>query len=149
MRGTELGYSQQLRFLPKPFDRASVFANYTGLQTEGSYASGATELANFVPRTWNIGGAVVWGRLETRVTYHYKSGYLSGYSPLPVSQTRVFDDPTVDVNLQYRVRPALTVYVDFINVFNNSPDWWHVTKRHILMSELYGSRLNVGVSGRF
>lgn len=149
VRGTELGYSQQLRFLPKPFDRASVFANYTGLQTEGSYASGATELANFVPRTWNIGGAVVWGRLETRVTYHYKSGYLSGYSPLPVSQTRVFDDPTVDVNLQYRVRPALTVYVDFINVFNNSPDWWHVTKRHILMSELYGSRLNVGVSGRF
>ena len=149
VKGVELGYSQQLRFLPKPIDRASIFANYTGLQTEGSYANGATELANFVPRTWNVGAAVVWGRLETRVTYHYKSGYLSGYSPVPVSQTRVFDDPTVDLNLQYRVRPALTVYVDYINIFNNSPDWWHVTKRHILMSELYGSRLNVGVSGRF
>ena len=112
-------------------------------------ASGATELANFVPRTYNIGASVVWGRLETRLTYHYKSGYLSGYSPVPVSQTRVFDDPTVDLNLQYRLRPALTLYVDYINIFNNSPDWWHVTKRHILMSELYGSRLNVGVSGRF
>jgi len=149
VEGAELGYNQQLRFLPKPFDRASVFANYTGLRTQGSYAAGAAELANFVPRTYNIGVNVVWRKLETRVTYHYKSGYLSGYSPVLTSQTRVFDDPTVDINLQYRLRPALTVYVDFINVFNNSPDWWHVTKRHILMSELYGSRLNVGVSGRF
>jgi TonB-dependent receptor len=147
--GTELGYNQQLRFLPKPFDRVSVFANYTGLKTEGTYASGASELANFVPRTYNVGVNVVVGRLETRVTYHYKSGYLSGYSPVPVSQTRVFDDPTVDLNLQFRLRPALTLFVDYINIFNNSPDWWHVTKRHILMSELYGSRLNVGVSGRF
>ncbi|MBI5767264.1 MAG: TonB-dependent receptor [Verrucomicrobia bacterium] len=149
VEGVELNYSQRLRRLPKPFDGLSVFANYTGLRTQGSYANGAAELANFVPRTYNAGLAFAWRKLEARVTYHYKSGYLSGYSAVLTSQTRVMDDPTVDLNFQYRLRPACTLFVDYINIFNNSPDWWHVTKRHITMSELYGARLNVGVSGRF
>jgi TonB-dependent receptor len=149
VEGVELNYSQRLRMLPKPFDGLSIFANYTGLRTQGSYANGAAELANFVPRTYNAGLAFTWRKLEARVTYHYKSGYLSGYSAVLTSQTRVMDDPTVDLNLQYRLRPGCTLFVDYINMFNNSPDWWHVTKRHITMSELYGARLNVGVSGRF
>jgi outer membrane receptor protein involved in Fe transport len=61
----------------------------------------------------------------------------------------VSDDPTVDLNLQYRIRPGFTVFVDYINIFNNSPDWSSATSRHITMSELYGARLNVGLSGRF
>ncbi len=149
VEGIELNYSQQFRMLPKPFDGLSAFINYTGLRTQGSYANGAGELANFVPRTYNAGVAWLWRKFESRVTYHYKSGYLSSYSPALASQTRVMDDPTVDLNFQYRVRSGFTIFVDCINIFNNSPDWWHVTKRHITMSELYGARLNVGVSGRF
>ena len=40
-------------------------------------------------------------------------------------------------------------YADVVNVFNNSPDWYDIKKRRIDMSGLYGTRLNVGVSGRF
>jgi TonB-dependent receptor len=149
VEGVELSYTQQLRGLPAPFNGLSVFANYTGLRTQGSYAEGASELANFVPRTYNIGLIQSWRKWEARVTYHYKSGYLMTYNAAPASQTRVTDDPTVDVNFQYRFRPGLTVFVDYINIFNNSPDWWSASPRHISMSEVYGARLNVGVSGRF
>ena len=149
VEGFELGYNQQLRMLPKPFSGISVFANFTGLRTAGTYASGASELANFVPRTCNVGASYSGKKFETRITYHYKSGYLFTYSAVITSQTRVTDDPTVDWNFQYRHRPGLSFFVDFINIFNNSPDWWHVTQRHILMSELYGARLNIGVSGRY
>ena len=149
VEGVELSYTQQLRGLPAPFNGLSVFANYTGLRTQGSYAEGARELANFVPRTYNAGVTFNWRRWETRVTYHYKSGYLMTYNASPASQTRVTDDPTVDLNVQYRFGPGLTVFVDYINVFNNSPDWWSASPRHISMSEVYGARLNVGVSGRF
>lgn len=149
VEGVELSYTQQLRGLPVPFNGLSVFANYTGLRTQGSYAEGAAELANFVPRTYNIGLIQSWRKWEARVTYHFKSGYLMTYNANPASQTRVTDDPTVDVNFQYRFRPGLTVFVDYINIFNNSPDWWSASPRHISMSEVYGARLNVGVSGRF
>lgn len=149
VEGVEFSYSQQLRQLPAPFNGLSVFANYTGLRTQGSYASGASELANFVPRTYNLGLTFPWRKFEGRVTYHYKSAFLNIYSATLTSQTRVTDDPTVDLNLQYKARPGLTFFVDYINIFNNSPDWWHVTERHITMSELYGARLNVGISGRF
>ncbi|PAW65347.1 MAG: hypothetical protein B9S34_11215 [Opitutia bacterium Tous-C1TDCM] len=149
VEGVELSYTQQLRGLPAPFNGLAVFANYTGLRTQGSYANGAAELANFVPRTYNIGLIQSWRKWEARVTYHYKSGYLMTYNANPASQTRVTDDPTVDVNLQYRFRPGLAVFVDYINIFNNSPDWWSASPRHISMSELYGARLNAGVSGRF
>lgn len=149
VEGVELSYTQQLRGLPSPFNGLSVFANYTGLKTQGSYAEGVSELANFVPRTYNIGLIQSWRKWEARVTYHFKSGYLMTYNADPAAQTRVTDDPTVDVNVQYRFRPGLTVFVDYINIFNNSPDWWSASPRHITMSELYGARLNVGVSGRF
>ena len=149
VEGVELSYTQQLRWLPRPFNGLSVFANYTGLRTQGSYAEGVAELANFVPRTYNAGGIFSWRKIEARATYHYKSGYLMTYNADPSSQTRVSDDPTVDLNLQYRIRPGFTVFVDYINIFNNSPDWSSATSRHITMSELYGARLNVGLSGRF
>jgi TonB-dependent receptor len=149
VEGVELNYSQQLRWLPKPFDGLSVFANYTRLRTEGSYAQGVAELADFVPTTYNIGANFSYRNFEARAAYHFKSGYLDTYNANPGSQSRVTDDPTVDLNFQYRVRSSLTVFVDFINVFNNSPDWVSVSPRHITMSELYGARLNVGISGRF
>jgi TonB-dependent receptor len=57
VEGVELNYSQQLRWLPRPFDGLSVFANYTRLRTAGSYAEGVAELADFVPTTYNIGGS--------------------------------------------------------------------------------------------
>ena len=148
VEGIELNYSQQLRWLPKPFDGLSVFANYTRLRTEGSYEEGVAELADFVPTTYNIGGSFRFRKFEARATYHFKSGYLDSYSANPGSQSRVTDDPTVDLNLQYKVRSSLTFFIDLINVFNNSPDWVSASPRHITMSELYGARLNVGISGR-
>ena len=119
------------------------------MRTAGSYAEGVAELADFVPTTYNIGGNFSYRNFQARATYHFKSGYLDNYNANPGSQSRVTDDPTVDLNLQYRVRPSLTVFIDFINVFNKSPDWVSVSPRHITMSELYGARLNFGVSGRF
>ncbi len=147
--GLEFNYNQQFRYLPKPFNGLSVFANYTHLRTEGQYADGARELARFVPETYNIGVTFDWRKFQLRTTYHFKSAYLDVYSTDPTAATRVTDDPTVDVNLQYRWSPRLSLFVDYINIFNKSPGWYAINPQRIDMSELYGARLNVGVSGRF
>jgi TonB-dependent receptor len=149
IQGVELNYNQQFRFLPRPFNGLSLFANYTKLQTEGSYADGARELAGFVPKTYNVGLSYDWAAFQVRTTYHYKSAFLNNYSTDPTAQVYVTDDPTVDINVSYHWKRHLTVFVDVINVFNNSPDWYAISPQHVDLSELYGTRLNVGISGRF
>jgi TonB-dependent receptor len=147
--GFELNYNQRFRWLPKPFNGFSMFANYTHLRTSGQYSNGARELARFVPETYNIGLKLPWWKFDAQVTYHFKSAYLDVYNTDPTGTTRVTSDPTVDVNLQYKVSPRFTLFVDYINIFNNSPDWYAINPQRVDMSELYGARLNVGVSGRF
>jgi iron complex outermembrane recepter protein len=147
--GLEINYSQQLTMLPAPLNRLSVFANYTKLETEGTYSGGATQLAGFVPEARNAGVSFSWKNISTSVRYNLKSSYVIGLNSNPQLTRFVTDDPTMDVNVSYRFSSALSVYVDVINVFNKSPSWYNKDQHRILMSELYGSRLSVGISGRF
>ncbi|MEN9637245.1 MAG: hypothetical protein RL077_5649 [Verrucomicrobiota bacterium] len=147
--GVELNYNQRFRFLPEPFKSLSLFANYTHLKTSGQYANGVRELARFVPETYNLGVKLPWRKFDAQVIYHFKSAFLDGYSTDPTGSTHVKADPTVDVNLQYRWSQRMTFFIDYINIFNKSPSWYSVNPQRVDMSEVYGARLNVGLSGRF
>lgn len=149
IEGIEINYSQQLTMLTAPFNRLSVFANYTKLETSGTYSGGSTQLTGFVPEARNGGVSFSWKNISTSVRYNFKGSYLIGLNPNPQLSRFVTDDPTADVNLSYRFSSALSVYVDVVNVFNKSPSWYTKDKYRIDMSELYGSRLSVGMSGRF
>jgi TonB-dependent receptor len=149
IQGYELNYSQQLIMLPAPLNRLSVFGNYTKLETSGTYSGGSTQLAGFVPEARNGGVSFSWKNISTSVRYNFKSSYLINLATNPQLSRFVTDDPTMDVNVSYRFNSALSVYVDVINVFNKSPSWYTKDKYRIDMSELYGSRLSVGISGRF
>jgi iron complex outermembrane receptor protein len=148
--GIEFNYSQRLTNLPKPFNGLNVFANYTKLKTSGSYSDGANVLANFVPKTYNVGFGYDWRGFGARIEYHYKSAYVSSVNNTNfLLSTTVADDPTVDVNFSYKWKPWLTAFVDVVNVYNNSPDWYVGDAKRIIVSELYGTRINFGISGRF
>ena len=149
IEGVEINYSQQLTMLRAPFNRLSVFANYTKLETSGTYSGGSTQLAGFVPEARNGGVSFSWKDISTSVRYNFKSLYLIGLNPNPQLSRFVTDDPTMDVNVSYRFSSALSVYVDVINAFNKSPSWYTKDTYRIDMSELYGARLSIGISGRF
>ena len=107
-------------------------------------------LANFVPKTYNAGLSYDWRGFGARIEYHYKSAYVSGVDNSNfLLSTTVGDDPTVDLNFSYKWRPWLTVFADVVNVYNNSPDWFIGNRNRIVVSELYGTRVNIGISGRF
>jgi TonB-dependent receptor len=148
--GLEFNYNQRLTGLPKPFNGLSIFANYTKLTTSGSYSDGANVLANFVPKTYHAGFSFDWRGFGARVEYHYKSAYVSGVDNTNfLLSTTVADDPTVDLNFSYKWKPWLTAFVDVVNVYNRSPAWYIGNSQRIVMSELYGTRVNFGISGRF
>lgn len=150
IQGYELNYSQQLRMLPRPFNTLSVFANYTKIQTKGNYGDGDDELVRFIPETRNAGLSWRYARLDLRAAYNFKSGYLNTYNANAWQRQRVTGVETWDFTVQCRATSRLTAFVDVVNAFNKWASWYSGTdKGRVIMSEVYGTRLTAGVSGRF
>ena len=150
IKGYELNYSQQLRRLPGVLSTLGVFANYTKITTNGTYANGTAELVRFIPETANAGLSWRWRGLSLRAACNYKSGYLMTYNANDFARQRVTDVETWDFNVQYGFSPRLNLFVDIVNAFNRWASWYtgNDTGR-VIMSEVYGTRLSAGVSGRF
>ena len=150
VKGFELNFMHQFVELPKPFNTLALNANYTQIKTSGSYASGAEELIRFVPKSANLGLSGSYKRLEARVSYNFKAGYLQSYAPNPDQRVRTSGVETWDFNVQYKAARWCTVFVDVVNAFNDWESWYtNRDKSRVTMAEVYGMRLNVGVSGRF
>jgi len=150
IEGYEINYNQQFTMLPKPFNGLGVFGNYTYLTTAGTYREGASELAKFVPRTANLGASFRWRKLETRIAWRFTGDYLVSYNANINSQNRFRPVETIDINLSYKLSQRFGVFFDVINLKNKWPEnYTGVDQGRITFSDSYGTRFNMGISGRF
>lgn len=151
VEGFELNYSQQFRFLPKPFDGLSAFANYTHITTKGSYADGADDLLRFIPENFNFGLSYAWRKFEVRASYNYQSDYLTVYNADPRLRERLDSVGLWDFNAQYQLSRRFRFFVDVNNAFNAFPDAYYSgqDRKRVVVAESFGTRISVGVSGRF
>lgn len=150
IEGWEFNYNQRLVMLPKPFNGLGIFGNYTYLKTEGTYQAGAAELAGFVPKSANAGASFRWRKLEARVAWRYTGDQLRSYNAIVVQQNRFRPVQAIDLNLKYDFHPRLSLYFDIINLKNKWPENYTGRDRgRITFSDSYGTRYNMGVSGRF
>jgi iron complex outermembrane recepter protein len=150
IEGAEINGSLQLSMLPKPFNGLRLFANYTKMKTQGSYANGVTELVAFVPETMNAGFSFLWRKVEFRCAYNYTSAFLTGFNVIEAQQTRRRPVDTTDFNVQYKFSARFALFFDVINAFNHWPEF-HTGKDQgrVTISDVYGVRLNMGLTGRF
>lgn len=148
--GLEFAYNQQLSMLPRPWNGLRVFANYTKLKTSGTYANGVTDLVGFVPEVFNGGASFLWRKFEARVAYNWTSGFLTSFNTNVAAEQRRRAVETTDLNFQYKFSPRLGLFLDVINVFNRWPEFYtgRATNR-VVLSDIYGTRLNFGLTGRF
>ncbi len=150
VEGWEINYNQQLTFLPKPLNGLGLFANYTSLETVGTYAEGARELSGFVPKTANAGASFRWRKLEARISWRYTSAYLRSYNANVYAQSSFRPVENTDISVQYKFSPRFGVYLDAINIGNNWPQNFTGTDEgRVTFADDYGVRFNVGVTGRF
>jgi iron complex outermembrane recepter protein len=148
--GWEINYNQRLTMLPKPFNGLGLFGNFTSLKTSGQYREGAAELAGFVPRTGNAGISFRWRRLEARFAWRYTSAYLRSYNANVYAQNRFRPHEVIDLNFMYQFSPRFGVYLDVINLKSKWPEnYTGLDQGRITFSDEYGTRFNMGMSGRF
>ena len=154
--GWEFNYMQRFTFLPAAFKGLGAYGNYTRLLTKGSTVVPPapntvpnTQLTDFTPMTYNLGLTYDSSRFGARLEYHYKSRFKTGNNPNPLLVSYSSPDATVDVNFSYKVRRGVSVYVDFVNIFNESPYTYIGNTNRRQVMEVYGARLNFGFNGRF
>jgi len=149
IEGYELSYDQQLRWLPRPFNTLSLFANYTHVKTDGSYDNGASALPNFVPEMYNGGFSYGFWRCQLRISYNYTGPYLLTYNALAYLATWQTGTDTLGASLQVRITPRLNLTANVENVLNHWADQYTLNQNRLTVSEVYGTRWTFGINGRF
>lgn len=150
VEGLEFNFRKTFVELPGPFKGLSLFANLTVLRTEGTYADGIAELANFVPRSGNGGIIYRWRKFQARVSGNYTSAYLRAYNAIEVQAMHYRPHTGVDVSVQYEVRPQLAAFIDVTNLNNKWLVWYSgKDQKRIRIVDDFGTRLSFGLSGRF
>jgi len=85
LKGFEIGFQTPFSFLPGPFDRFGIQANYTRVESEIAYATSATaatttfvtnDLINLSPDAYNATLYYEHGPFDARVSVAYRDDYL-------------------------------------------------------------------------
>ena len=154
IRGIEMNYSQVLSFLPWHFKDTRLMLNCCYQSTSGRFgdSNATSDLVGFKPFVANAGLMFKFGRLEAHVFCTYNKEYLAQlYYNNNINETYHMDyDITVDVNLKYQFKRYLTIFVDVNNIFDHSPNTYILNDKNLVRSyNREGTRLSVGISGRF
>ena len=152
IEGFEMNYSQQLRRLPRPFNTLTINANWTELKSEGYYGNSRTadELVEFIPRTTNAGASWVLSRLTLRVQYNLQAAFLNSYNTLPSLRIYSTRNETWDAGALLNLNDKFGLYLDVTNLTNKEPSWYRGgDQSRVVMNEVFGTRIAVGVTGRF
>lgn len=151
VQGMEASYSQQLRRLPGPLAKLSVFANATWLQTEGNYGTAGIvrELVNFVPRTWNAGLSWRGDRFSASVKYNVRSRFLVSRNANTGEEIRQQENARLDVGTTWRFLKRWTVYADATNALGEPEVWESVVPGRVTRYGKLAPALNFGLRAEF
>lgn len=122
IRGVELAYQQQLRFLPAPFDGLGFQANLTFTDSEATYPTRPGETVPFIgqsDRLANVGLSYEKAGFFARLALNMRSERLREDEPLGGDALEDFwvdDFAQLDLSMRYRINARWAVYADLINL---------------------------------
>jgi len=152
VEGFELGYQQQLNFLPGILRGLSLYANYTQLETEGDYDDGQNgEVADFIPKSGNAGFKFRYRKLTLDVAANYNSDYLDTYSSDATRRIYRSSRWVTNSTVSYSLHRFANVFLSFNNVFNRPQEWFRLGAEGERFDRQVYNAMSVtfGVSGRF
>ncbi len=155
--GLELGYSQQLDFIPGVGRFFNFYANATKLRVLGPYATQFSFKAGGgnIPMTGNIGLAFTKDRLSAHVEWNYRGKQFRDTSGnYPNALENVLAYQTWDVDAQYRLTKHFGFFVAVRNI-NNAINRWALqgpdAPNWATVENLYtnGAQYSFGIKGAF
>lgn len=122
IRGVELAYQQELRFLPAPFDGLGLLANVTFLDSEASYPTRPGEDVPFIGQSdyvGNLGFTYEKAGFFARLAMNFRSERLREDEPIGGAANEdlfVDDFSQLDLTLRYQLTPQFELYAEVLNL---------------------------------
>ncbi|SCW53701.1 iron complex outermembrane recepter protein [Sphingobium faniae] len=113
VKGFELYYQQAFRFLPAPFDGLGAVANYTFIDN-----SDPTQLTAASRNNYNITGYYEKGPIGARLSYSWRSGFLSTASILPALSQYTRSYGTLDGSINLKLNDRFSVVLEAVNILD-------------------------------
>jgi TonB-dependent receptor len=174
VQGIELGYSQALSFLPKPFDGLNIQTNFTVSDIDGDdnevlwaqQRGAASKTFNFVlgyrVGRWSITSSTNWTG-ETVASGLVNSEWITGTKNTanPALDTQMVslkaDATRTDIKVEYAISSRYKVYAGIQNIFGDGRDdfWqgWHPSRSNVRLArnhfEFGEPYYNLGIRGTF
>ncbi len=144
LNGLEFGLLQNLDFLPPPFDRFGVQANYTYIDADesGELDEDGTPapLEEVSEHTVNVIGYYETDRWGVRVAYNYRSEYFTTSDRGPSGGNRSIDDrDQLDLSFNFNATDQITIGFEALNV-NDAEVYEFEGNRNRLRSYNYDGR---------
>lgn len=144
--GFEFAFSNQLRFLPKPFDGFGVYANYTFTDSEALIAGRSDgPMPGQAKHSGNFAAFYEKFGFSGRVSLNYHGRYIEEVGEDPASDLLFDSHAQWDLSLSQRLTRWLRVYVDVLNLTNEPFRRFEGFKNRPVQEEYYRWWLTAGV----
>jgi len=150
IKGLELNYSQQLRFLPLEALRGlSLFATYSRFASHD-------RPANFMPQ--NATGGLNWRyhKISAGIAGTWNDEFRTGAqivtanSPYyPTEPEYVKERLLFDVNASYQLTAQLALFIAGRNAFNSPRTWYYKGGNRVRQMEKFGGHWSLGIKGTY
>lgn len=152
--GLEIGYQQQLTFLPSPFDGLGVYANSTFLTSKGTYDESLNEIRyeikGFTKRSANAGLSYIKYGVTARASLNYNGPRLEGYNAIRERQFYDGARTSIDFSIAYALpRSRTSLFVDINNITNAKRTRYKGREELQNNTQIYGMRITAGIKGEF
>lgn len=155
IKGLELAYAQQLRFLPAPFDGLGFMANATFADSEATYPTRPGEKLRFIGQsdlTGNVALSYEKAGFFIRLALNWRDAHLREDEPIGADRNgdRYIDDyHQLDLAASYKVSRNLEVFAEATNL-TNEPFLVHFNSdngqgRRLVQYEAYDWTANFGL----
>jgi TonB-dependent receptor len=132
LTGFEISYQQPFSFLPAPFDRFGIQANYTQVKSEIDYCNGATcatfvtdDLVNLSPKAYNATLYYEDDRFSARISASFREGYLQN---VPGRNNNALEGKKDTFNLDFassfKVNDQFSVTFEALNLTDEFNQQW-------------------------
>ncbi len=153
IRGIELSYSQQLRFLRNEFLRATtLWANYS--QTSSTPRPRVS--TRYVPRGASGGFKWSYGKYYLAVSGTWTDETFTGSNTVPSNSIITPNAPEylkprtiIGVSARYKLTKNLSLFVTGDRAYDSGKIWYYKYDGRIRQVERYGSQWSVGVQGNY
>jgi TonB-dependent receptor len=158
VRGFEADVRQRLMFLPGALKGLTLRGNITLLRTQGRFAGTIEakngQIAEYIPRAYNIGLAYIYKKWGATYDVNYTAGY-----PVVVGLTTAGAFTTgsyfrreltiMNASLSYKIHPYATLFASINNIEQQGPERYTYTAERTRSVYIVPRSIKFGVNGQF